>query len=376
MIKRFFFLIAFISTTISCQNKEVQNPLEQALRSQHIKIRQVVDSIDNYEVQIQLTTIKRNTNNVTFHDYSFRVDDSVYFYPASSVKFPIAVLALEKLEKEQLRRDTRFFVEGDSVETTFANEITKIFAVSDNDAYNRLFDYLGTDYINNTLKSKGVDPVRISHRLSVDDADNVETKPLILFINDSTYTTTKTMYNSPVEKLNLKKIEKGSGYYQDGILINEPMDFSYKNYLPISALHQLMKRIIFPEKFQSKETFNLSQNNYQFLLSAMSILPKNAGYSVDEFYDGYVKFFLFGDTKETIPDHLKIYNKVGYAYGYLTDCAYIKDTKNDVEFILTATIHVNKNGIFNDDTYEYEEIGIPFLAELGRQIHANLLKNN
>ena len=67
--------------------------------------------------------------------------------------------------------------------------------------------------------------------------------------------------------------------------------------------------------------------------------------------------------------HIKIYNKVGYAYGYLTDCAHIVDTKNNISFTLTATIHVNKNQIFNDDTYEYDEIGIPFLAELGRQIH-------
>ncbi|NNF19140.1 MAG: hypothetical protein HKN61_05140, partial [Flavobacteriaceae bacterium] len=40
-----------------------------------------------------------------------------------------------------------------------------------------------------------------------------------------------------------------------------------------------------------------------------------------------------------------------------------------IEFLLTATILVNENGIFNDDQYEYEEIGIPFLAALGRGIY-------
>ena len=73
-------------------------------------------------------------------------------------------------------------------------------------------------------------------------------------------------------------------------------------------------------------------------------------------------------SKEHLPKHIEIYNKVGYAYGYLTDCAYIKNTKTNREFILTGTIHVNENQIFNDDTYEYESIGIPFLAELGRQL--------
>ena len=59
---------------------------------------------------------------------------------------------------------------------------------------------------------------------------------------------------------------------------------------------------------------------------------------------------------------------MGYAYGYLTDCAYIVDKKKNKEWLITATIHVNDNQIFNDDKYEYDNIGIPFLAELGRQL--------
>ena len=44
------------------------------------------------------------------------------------------------------------------------------------------------------------------------------------------------------------------------------------------------------------------------------------------------------------------------------------DHETGREFIITATIHVNANRTFNDDEYEYEEIGLPFLAELGRQL--------
>ena len=51
------------------------------------------------------------------------------------------------------------------------------------------------------------------------------------------------------------------------------------------------------------------------------------------------------------------------------DDIYIVDEKNQIEFILTATILVNKDGIFNDDKYEYDEIGIPFLAALGREFY-------
>ena len=60
---------------------------------------------------------------------------------------------------------------------------------------------------------------------------------------------------------------------------------------------------------------------------------------------------------------------MGYAYGTLTDTAYIVNEDEGVEFLLHATILVNADQIFNDDQYEYDEIGIPFLAALGREIY-------
>ena len=101
----------------------------------------------------------------------------------------------------------------------------------------------------------------------------------------------------------------------------------------------------------------------------MSALPAEAGYDRLQYPDGYVKFFMFGDGKEKIPSNIRIFNKVGDAYGYLTDSAYIKDEKSGVEFMLSATVYVNENQIFNDDHYEYDQLGMPFLAELGRQVY-------
>ena len=57
------------------------------------------------------------------------------------------------------------------------------------------------------------------------------------------------------------------------------------------------------------------------------------------------------------------------AYGYLTDVSYIVDLKKEIEFFLTATISVNKNQIFNDDNYEYQTIGLPFLSRLGKVVY-------
>jgi len=368
--KTVLFYFGLFLVLISCEEKtESQDPLEQVLGSQNSFIKRVIDSVDNFEVQIRYTQVHRQNDTVVFTDYDFKVDDKNYFYPASTVKFPAAVAALEKLnEIDTLDRNTRFYVEGDSVETTFAKAISEIFAVSDNIANNRLVEFLGQDELNSRMKNRGVSPIRIAHRLGF-HSDDTATIPLVVYLNDSTTANFEGTINKAPEPLTLEKIRKGIGFYEDDSLMHEAFDFSLKNYYPISSQHGLLKRIIFPEKFQSEERFNLSQEQREFLLETMHTLPKKVGYDPVEYYDGYCKFFMYGDTKEDIPEHIKIYNKVGWAYGTLTDCAYIKDEKNDVEFLLTATLLVNKNGIFNDDTYEFDEIGIPFLAELGRELY-------
>lgn len=339
------------------------------MASQNTSIRKVIDSVDQYEVQIIYTQIDRSGDSIILTDHEFQLDDMKYFYPASTVKLPIAVLALEKLNfTDSLNRDTRYYVEGDSVENTYAEDISKIMAVSDNHANNRLFEFQGQDDINLRLRNKGVFPVRISHRLGV-HSDDVTTKPLIYYINDSTTGTSASIINTEPISLSLERIKKGVGYYENDSLHSEPFDFSYKNYYPVSSQHGVMKRLIFPELFKTNERFNLSEDQRELLLTAMYTLPKDIGYDPIEYYDSYCKFFIYGDSKEIIPEHIKIYNKVGFAYGTLTDCAYIVDEKNHIEFMLTATILVNKDGIFNDDNYEYEEIGIPFLAALGREFY-------
>ncbi len=349
--------------------KKEEDPLALALASNDPAISQVMSSPESYEVQIRYTRITRSGDSLHFTDYDFRVDSSRYYYPASTVKFPVALAALEKLhEIDSLNRDMRYYIEGDSIEDSFARDIVKVFAVSDNHANNRLFEFLGQDDINQRIREKKAGPVRISHRLGF-HRDELTTQPLVIFLNDSTITHSDPLLNSPIIPLDLEGIQKGTGYYDNDSLVSGPFDFALKNYLPLPTIHGLMQRVIFPEHFPSEQRFDLSAEQREFLLGAMKILPREAGYDPEEFPDGYCKFFIYGDTTDRIPDHLEIFNKVGFAYGTLTDCAYIRDTRAGVEFFLTATILVNQDGIFNDDVYEYDSVGIPFLAALGREIY-------
>ena len=369
------------------------NTLEKIISKENEKINKVILAKDTYEVQILYTKVNKNkTGEIEFETFSYNEQPLKYFYPASTVKFPAAILALEKLNDlgiDGVNKYTHLSIdsvyEGHvSFDKEFNNEcgypniadyIKRIFLVSDNESFNRLYDFLGQKEINERLRKRGFTNTKIVHRLSVarTPKQNMETNPIQFYGNNG-----ELLYTQPARiesntvSLNLSETLKGNGFYSDGKLINEPKDFSINNYFSLRDQHNLMIRIMYPEQFDEKERFNLTTEDYTFLRKYMSMLPKESEcpqYDINEYYDGYVKFLMFGDTKETIPNNIKIYSKSGLAYGYLIDNAHIVDDKNGVEYFLSATVHVNENGIYNDDNYEYDDIGLPFLAELGRIIY-------
>lgn len=348
------------------------NPIETVLASKNDLIKKVVSHLDKHEVQIIFTQIDTTSSGeVSFIDHEYNVDKDRYFYPASTVKLPVAILAAEYMDmSEHLNIDVPYITERDEDMHAVANDIQQIFAVNDNEAYNRLYEILGRDYINTRLRKKDIDHTRISHRLSTPNAAIAQRSDIHFF---PSYTgdavILKDNIDSAIDKVMIKNIKKGNSYIEGGTVIKEPMDFSEKNYFPLIDQHNLMKRLLFPEHFSSDERFDITEQTRTRLLSAMQTVPHEANYKAPPYYDSYVKFFIYGDSTEPIPSTVHIYNKVGYAYGTLTETAYVVDTKNNIQFLLSATILVNENGILNDNTYEYETIGIPFLAQLGREFY-------
>jgi hypothetical protein len=347
-----------------------------------------------HEVQIRYTRV--NLRDTSFSSYEYSLDPYKYFYPASTVKMPVAFLALEKIKSLNDdgiilgRRDDMLTAPNRPAQTPAFRDSTtasgkpnveryiqKLFAVSDNDAYNRLYELLGADYINKALTAKGVFTGSvINHRVGVSGYSYEENRHTnnVRFFRDG-----KIIYDKPPGEditswmHNAPGSVKGSAYIDaDGNLIKEPFDFSRKNFYTLKDMESTLMRVIFPKKFRETERFNLSDEDYVFLRSALSDVPGKYPFYVQdtaEYYDSYVKFLMFGDSKLPIPEQIRIYNKVGIAYGFMTDCAYIEDRQANIAFFLTATIHVNENGIYNDGNYEYDKTGMPFLARLGRMIY-------
>lgn len=368
MTFRHFIFGIIILLLFGCQQPKV-SPLEQALWSAHPAMANVLHDPDGYEIQIAFSEIQRDSaGKPRFKEYGFRLDSTAYFYPASTVKLPVAVLALEYLQEQGIPVDTPYTIGSDSLPHSVSDDLKQIFTVSDNDAYNRLYELLGRDYVNDRMRMLHLGAFRLAHRLSTANAAWKQRDSLRFQLRDSLLILGGGS-DSEIQPFDGKTLKKGKGYRKDGRLINEPMDFSEKNYFPIGTQHRFMQRLFFPEAFPDSLQLKVSPSNRKLLFGYMSAYPREFGYDASEFYDSYGKFFIYGDSKDSIHSSIKIFNKVGYAYGTLTETAYVEDKEKGVSFLLSATILVNKNRIFNDDTYEYETIGIPFLAQLGRELY-------
>ena len=355
---------SLIFTLIFIENSYAQSIRSILKNSESELINYVYKNKEKFEVQIILTELKKRKNGFTIHKKKFNVDKKNYFYPASSIKLPIALLTIEKInENPNLNINSEFSIEGDSIITTFKKEITDLFIISSNESYNRLFEFLGQDYINKKLKQKGFKDFSISHRLSTKESDNLKTKEINFYRNGEINQIQKSINNKPLTKLNLKNLNKGVGFTLDNDLQNKSMDFSRKNYFSIEELNNILICLFFPEVSKNKK-FNLSKSQNLLIQKLMSSTPLDMGFDKNIYPNNYNKFFIYGDKDGMINDN--IYNKVGNAYGYIIDNAYIYNKNSDRHFVLTACIYTNANNILNDNYYEYDEIGIPFLAEIGR----------
>lgn len=391
----FNLLSTLICLSANAQQKTDKKLHELLYEQASPQLKHILDHKDEFQYQLIYTVINRDKNSKPhFKKYYLNVDANRYFNPASTVKLPTALLSLEKLNDLKIEGLDKFtamltdsafskqtkvlkdFTSKDSL-PSIAHYIKKIFIVSDNDAYNRLYEWVGQKSLNESLWSKGYKDTRITRRfVTMSEEENRHTNP-IHFVNDG-----KSVYEQKAAYSDLnfdfsKKILIGNAHYnREEKLINEPVDFSSHNDFPLEDQQEMLQSVMFPGSGK-KKGFNLTPDDYSFLYKHMSMLPFECDfpkYDTTEFFNSYAKFFFYKAGKRKIPSHMKIYNKAGWSYGFLTDNAYIVDLKNNVEFMLTGVIYVNKDGVLNDNKYEYDETGLPFFKEVGEIIYKNELQ--
>lgn len=364
------------------------NPIKSSFRKNNF-LKEIIKEKEDYEIQVLLTKINHYNSQVNFQEYKYQLDDNKYFYPASTIKLPIVVLALKKINELRskgseitlkskiilnYKDDYSKLVILDSI-TSFQNLIADVFLVSDNSASNILIDFIGYNYFNDEMKNAGFYKTYLNHKFNPDpyvnskwqisDLDN----NIISSLND----------NQKIIKAddNTSGLDKGERRYLKGEILDESLNFSEKNRSSITDMHNLIKYIFYPDIFDSTNTFNLNVEDYDFLRYWMSRFTyEDIGEKFigdEKFFETYNKFFIHGDEQSLSNEQIRVYNKIGQAYGTSIDNGLIKNYQDNIEFILTATIYTNKNKVINDNLYEYDDIAVPFLAKLSRAIYDELV---
>lgn len=389
---KYKYVIFLIWVSIPLQSVAQSNLIERLMKSNPAWFGKVLKNPAKYEVQVIYTQINRDKKNKpVYKDFTYRVNPQAYFNPASAVKLPLSLLALEKMHQANLLGVNKYTRMGtkatykcqknvagnkpkDPQYPCLARYVERMMLVSDNDAYSRVFEYLGSQYIQQRLKQRGYPQMRILRRFDdeCDSSTNRHTNAIVFYNNQlEPIHYQPARYDPSPFNFPFGRIKKGRGYRQKGRLIRRPKDVTYSNYLSLSDLHKVLKSIMFPEAVPAPYRFDLSWQDYRFLQKALGSYPREGvmtRYKPKQKYDTWKKYLFYGRKNVRPYPHIRIFNIVGWWAGYLVDSAYIVDYKNGVEFFLSAVIYTNKNQLL-DYKFEYTTEGFPFLARLGQTIY-------
>ncbi|HEX5554218.1 MAG TPA: serine hydrolase [Chitinophagaceae bacterium] len=386
-----FLLLICPGLILTSQAQEKTDTLLQhlLLRNRDSILQMVLHRPNIYRCQIIYTQINPDASGQpTFRNYYYHVDPRLYFNPASTVKMPLAFLSLEKLHRLHrpgVNKYTDMLIDssyaGQTAEhrdttspdgrPSIAQYIKRAFLVSDNDAYNRMYEFVGQRTINRELHQKGYQDVRIIREFLPMSMDENRHTNAIRF----TDSTGRLIYRQPpaynrdsFDFSHVILLGKGHWNAQDS-LIHSPMDFTRQNNISLEDLQQIEQSVLFPRSVPKYKRFDLSADDYRFLYRYMSQYPAETNYPKYDsatYYNSYVKFFFKG---ERIPSYIRVFNKVGWSYGFLTDVSLIVDFRHRLAFMLSCVVYVNSDGILNDNKYDYDTVGYPFFRQVGKTIY-------
>jgi len=394
------FFLFFICVFQFGFSQKKQTYLDSLLRAGLPIHAKLLSNPKKYKLQIIYTQITRNKHNKpSFKNYYYNVDSTKFFYPASLVKLPVSIMALEKLtslKKFDIDKNTTMITDSVFVcqkkvfkDTTAENRypsiahyIKKMFLVSDNYAFARTYEFLSTDYIHQRLEGWGFSNIRIVNRLDgACKADTAKITSPVCFLSDKG----DTLYKQPLTFYTYNKTHPlpnakvGKAHNNEfGKRVYTPKDFSTHNFMSLINCHKILQNLVFYNYGDKETRYNITKDDWQFLMKYLGMYPRESlypAYNTNEYYDSFKKFIYYGSALPTIPsDSVRVFNIVGRAYGFLSDCAYVCDVKNNVEFMLSVTMYLNERDIVGTGKYEYDKLGLPFLKDLGNLIY-NVEKN-
>jgi hypothetical protein len=386
-------LSLFIVFSTTAQRYEVlkDSLLMRLLMDEDPQLDEVLNNPSRYEFQLIYTKITHSDKKLLLEERSLN-QDQFHFYPASLIKLPLAMVALEYMQylKEfgvsmqdrisiqtcSCDRATESYVRK-SKNPTLEHFLRELLIMSNNDAYNLFFDLVGMDHFNSRISEMGYKGIILKNRFTQGCTSGQNRwSGGVKFINSND----SVIYSIPCDS-SLKSYTVDSSYPTSSgkyhvsgkKIIASPKDYSASNFVRLTDAHHLMIQLFYPEINQNPSVaFKFDSSKTHLLKTAMGDFPRellNAWQDFSQTPDYYYKFFLDPKTRNTQTGNLRIYNKVGLASGYLSDVSYFEDQENGIAFFISAAIFAKKDGIVGGGKNNYYDFGIPVLRKIGTLIY-------
>ena len=386
---KFVLIVLLFKTTYSQQNSiELSQNVLSFIQGKDSLVDEVFNNQDKFKLQI----IYGQTNRIS--------DDSVevlnaklskfnaYFYPASAIKLPCAILALEKLNELSIpplhyfRIGDEFFcgnmshvINSNKNKSSYFDVIKIMLTVSDNAAYNSVYEFLTPAYITNQLMDRNLQSINIYRRFAgCSVAENLKINSISFYnTNDNFIIKQEASVLGLAEMAEKYKYTNakliGENHEANATILNKPYDFNYNIEASLTDLHEGLVRLVYPNSTLSELSWKISPNDRDFVLKHLGMYPKELNmpkYSDTLKYpDNLYKYIALGDETNLSNTHLRTFSKLGLSYGFVTETAYVVDFKENIDFFLSISMYVNENKTVNDNHYEYETVARPFCAKLG-----------
>lgn len=367
------------------------NATGQATLSAFMRMHPDANRLDSSN-RVQVSILWPDTQSCAHWRHEEFGVNTTYYYPASLVKWPVLLLALEWLNEqgggqwsseayleldspnscqattlsEQRRRNQRL-----ETRQSIANDVQRILLVSDNKSYSRLFYLLGPEYIAQRLNEKGFDGTEILKAYDGCDADARKTWPGVTLMDPKG----DTLFHRPTSSMSVSPRDTtplfvGRAFMQANGTLTSPLDFSTQNKMPLDEALRMLQSFLNLDSLE-KPLWNLHPKDREMVLDAMHRWPRESAFSDlqkrSEYPDDYKKFLYYGNhNKELKHGAVEVYNIVGMAYGFMSDLAWIVDARDGRSVLVAATVYANLDEVLNDGHYDYDQLAAPFLEALGK----------
>jgi hypothetical protein len=396
-----FFLILFLFSSFLSFGQEISDSV--SLRNyilehaEEFKLSKEIVTDPKYRFQLVYTQVDHSDSIPQFSTNHFGTHQ--YYYPASLIKFPIAMMALEKMlfmgiyrkaipvfNRDVVCKNDKYITLSETRKINFGQMIEDMMALSDNNFYSSFYHFLTPLRINELLDRIGYEGTNIYKDFSgCDREDQLKWNSYQFYSTNSGDGRTEYVY--PFSELDSNEMLNNYSFTErrlfgskheneEGDIVSGPYDLNYNLELPLTEVNDMLIQLMYPETY--KEKFEMRNMDRQFLIESMQKYPREVtpSYPARRYWkkDNDLKYAIIGE--EGTAHKTQTTSKLGLSYGFTSEFAHVKNEDDGVEFFMSVSWYTNANDIVNDGEYEYTEVARPFVARLSKLLYAYELEKS